>query len=194
MTTDQSQPEAWTWLARIRRAQGRHGEVLAELLTDFPEKFSERRRVWLLTAPGTADESVREAELKAHRLNHAKGAGIVLHLAGIDSIPAADALRDAIVAIPRSERATLDKDGVYIGDLIGCTLIDLTPAEPLSVGLIEGVDRDAGPVALLVLTGPAGEEILVPFAKAYLRRIDLEAQRVEMALPAGLIELGGATS
>jgi len=32
-------------------------------------------------------------------------------------------------------------------------------------------------------------EVLVPFAKSYLREIDLEAKRVEMALPEGLINL-----
>jgi 16S rRNA processing protein RimM len=43
-------------------------------------------------------------------------------------------------------------------------------------------------VALLVVRGAAGE-VLVPFAKSYLRSIDLEAKRVEMALPVGLVEL-----
>jgi hypothetical protein len=37
-----------SWLARIRRPQGRKGEVFADILTDFPEKFAERRRLWLL--------------------------------------------------------------------------------------------------------------------------------------------------
>jgi 16S rRNA processing protein RimM len=50
------------------------------------------------------------------------------------------------------------------------------------------VDRTAGPVALLVVHG-AGGEILVPFAKSYLRKIDLKAKRVEMALPEGLVDL-----
>jgi 16S rRNA processing protein RimM len=35
----------------------------------------------------------------------------------------------------------------------------------------------------------AAEEILVPFAKAYLRRIDVDGRRVEMALPEGLIDV-----
>jgi 16S rRNA processing protein RimM len=43
-------------------------------------------------------------------------------------------------------------------------------------------------VALLVVRG-AHDEILVPFAKAYVRKIDLEAKRVEMALPEGLTNL-----
>jgi 16S rRNA processing protein RimM len=40
-----------------------------------------------------------------------------------------------------------------------------------------------------VIAGVGGAEILVPFAKAYLRRIDLEGKRVEMALPEGLVEV-----
>jgi 16S rRNA processing protein RimM len=54
------------------------------------------------------------------------------------------------------------------------------------VGVIEGVDRDAGPVALLVVMA-GKDEVLVPFAKAYLKGIDLEGKRVEMALPEGLV-------
>ena len=71
----------------------------------------------------------------------------------------------------------------------------MAPAAPVLVGEIENVDRTAGPVALLVVQGAAGE-VLVPFAKSYLRSIDLAARRVEMALPGGLIDLNlpGKTS
>ena len=58
-----------------------------------------------------------------------------------------------IVAIPREERAALDADEVYIGDLIGCVLVDVAAAEPVTVGEIEDVDRSAGPVAILVVRG-----------------------------------------
>ncbi|HMD77850.1 MAG TPA: ribosome maturation factor RimM [Terracidiphilus sp.] len=181
------QPEKaaqWVWLARIRRPQGRKGEVFAEILTDFPEKFSERRYLWLLQEIAPA-ASPREVELLAHWPH--KG-GIVLHFYGVDSISAAEALKGLIVAIPRTERAPLTDDEVYIGDLIGCTLVDVAGAAPVTVGEIENVDRTAGPVALLVVNGAAGE-VLVPFAKSYLRKIDLAARRVEMALPEGLTDL-----
>jgi len=36
------------------------------------------------------------------------------------------------------------------------------------------------------------DEILVPFAKSYLRRIDLDGKRVEMALPEGLVGLNAS--
>ncbi len=179
--------ESWVWLAHLKRPQGRKGEVFADILTDFPEKFAERKRLWLLPEKAAAGRSTspREIELANHWLH--KG-GIVLHFAGIDSISAAETLAGLIVAIPRTERAALDEDEVYIGDLIGCTLLDVGPATPLAIGEIEGVDRTAGPVALLVVRGAAGE-ILIPFAKSFLRKIDLEARRVEMALPEGLTDL-----
>ena len=196
-------PEPWVWLARIRRPQGRKGEVFADLLTDFPEKFAERRRLWLLPHElvgradpvhlGTretksADPQAQPIELTDHWLH--KG-GIVLHFAGVDSISAAEVLGGLIVAIPGAERATLTADEAYIGDLIGCALVDVAGAEPVPVGEIADVDRTAGPVPLLIVRGPAGE-ILIPFAKSYLRRIDAGAKRVEMSLPEGLIDLNAS--
>jgi 16S rRNA processing protein RimM len=186
--------EPWVWLARIRRAQGRKGEVLAELLTDFPDKFSERKQVWLLTAAGTAGESARETTLVAHWLHKGaraagQGADVVLHFAGVDSIDDAEKLRELVVAIPWGERAALGEDEAYVGDLIGCELVDVAGGAGIHVGVIEDVDREAGPVALLVVKGAAGADLLVPFAKAYLRTIDLVGKRVEMALPEGLIDV-----
>ncbi len=189
-------PEGWVWLARIKRTQGRKGEVFAEILTDFPEKFAERRRLWLLCSdnPGAGgdashrgpSESPREVGLVHHWLH--KG-GVVLHFAGVDSISGAEKLAGLIVAIPLAERAQLDEGGVYIGDLIGCVLVDVSGPEPSVVGEIEDVDRSAGPVAMLVVRGKSSDQILIPFATDYLRRVDAEAKRVEMALPEGLVDL-----
>ncbi len=182
------EPE-WTWLARIRRPQGRKGEVFADILTDFPEKFAERRQLWLLRENAKAGSSAapREVALANHWLH--KG-GVVLQFGGIDSITDAETMAGLIVAIPRTERAALTGGEVYIGDLIGCALVDVAGAQPNLIGEIEDVDRTAGPVALLVVRAPGStDEVLVPFAKSYMRKIDLEARRVEMALPEGLIDL-----
>lgn len=204
MTAPESHTE-WVWLARIRRPQGRKGEVFADLLTDFPERFADRRRLWLLPAInagapgpsplGTRDTppdspQIRLVQLINHWLH--KG-GVVLHFEGVDSISAAETLKGLIVAIPRSERTELHGDDTYLSDLIGCTLIDVAGREPVELGLIEEVDRSAGPAPLLVVRSPRGE-ILVPFAKSYLCRIDLAARHVEMALPEGLADLNSSAS
>jgi 16S rRNA processing protein RimM len=144
-----------------------------------------------LPAADLAHAEPRPVELVHHWLH--KG-GVVLHFAGVDSISAAETLTGLVVAIPRSQRAALGEDEAYIGDLIGCTLVDLAGAgksggRPAEVGVIEGVDRESGPVALLVVRSASGGEVLIPFAKSYLRRIDLEARRVEMEMPEGLVDL-----
>ncbi len=205
-TSSLTAPAEWVWLARIRRPQGRKGEVFADILTDFPEKFTERKRLWLMRDDGSSGRVSGHDFSRAEKPTHVSGdsapaprqidlihhwlhkGGVVLHFAGIDSISAAETLAGLIVAIPRSERATLADDEVYIGDLIGCTLFDVSPDPPMAVGTIEDVDRTAGPTPLLIVQSPAGE-VLVPFAKTYLRKIDLENRRVEMALPEGLVDL-----
>jgi 16S rRNA processing protein RimM len=194
MTTPES-PQQWVWLARIRRPQGRKGEVFADLLTDFPEKFAERRRLWLISDPDSprakSNPVPREVELQAHWLH--KG-GIVVHFAQSNSISDAETLAGLIVAIPLAERAPLDADAIYIADLIGCALFDVAGPTPVEVGRIENVDRNAGPVALLiVLSAGSEEEILIPFAKSYIRRVDVAARRVDMALPEGLVDLNSST-
>jgi 16S rRNA processing protein RimM len=191
--------QSWVWLAKIRRPQGRKGEVFADILTDFPEKFAERRRLWLvanLDAANVKPAAVpRQVELAAHWLH--KG-GIVLHFAQSNSISDAETLAGLMVAIPSSERAQLAEDEVYVGDLVGCTLVDVAGVDlagdgAVSVGQIEDVDRTAGPVALLVVHGAGSDaEILIPFAKSFLRSIDLAGKRVEMALPEGLVDLNAS--
>jgi 16S rRNA processing protein RimM len=183
----------WAWLARIRRPQGRKGEVFAEILTDFPEKFAERHQLWLLKQSAAANargsrESTAPVTLTHHWLH--KG-GVVLQFAGIDSISAAEELAGMIVAIPRAERVALAEDEAYVGDLIGCTVFDVASGSPVEIGAIEDVDRTAGPVPLLVVSG-IRDEILIPFAKSYLRKIDVHGRRVEMDLPVGLVNLDEA--
>lgn len=170
----------WTILGRLIRPQGRRGEILADLLTEFPERFAERRRVYLVSSE-TSSQPVREASLESHWLHKGR---VVLKFAGVDSINDAEPLRGLLVAIPSSERAPLTNGSVYIGDLIGCEIFDLNTST--TVGIIEGVDREA---ALLETKTPQGDEILIPFARAYLVTMDLAAKRIEMRLPEGLLDI-----
>jgi len=185
---------AWVTLARLLRPQGRKGELLAELTTNFPEKFASRQQVFLC-APGlvtTATPLPREAMLEAHWFPVGKNAGrIVLKFAGCDSISEAEAIAGSDVLIPLEERTALEQDEVYISDLTGCELWD---GDHL-VGTIEDAqaagegESAAEGVPLLVVKSLDGEELLVPFAKAWLQRVDTAARKVEMKLPEGLLDL-----
>jgi 16S rRNA processing protein RimM len=198
---------AWVVLAHLLRPQGRKGEVLAELFTDFPERFEDQRRVFL-AAPGFAGDAAqaRSAEVVAFWLPVGKNQGrVVLQFAGINTISDAESIAGQDVLVPREERVPLDDESVYISELIGCTVYD----GPLRVGVVEDVQfamtadggrrlEDAAP--LLAVKSLEGDEILIPFAKAFLVAVDTEAKRIEMTLPEGLVEVnrlasgGGADS
>jgi 16S rRNA processing protein RimM len=191
----QSTP-AWIVLAHLLRPQGRKGEVLAELLTDFPERFDGHKRVFL-AAPGFAGEEAeaREALVVAFWLPVGKNEGrVVLQFAGIDTISDAESIAGQDVLVPRGERVPLDDESIYVSELIGCAVYDGS----VPVGVIEDVQfamsadgarrlDDAAP--LLAVRSSEGDEILIPYAKAFLVAVDTEAKRIDMALPQGLIEV-----
>ncbi len=178
----------WVTLAHVVRPQGRRGEVIAELLTDFPEKFSERRHVFL-TRDAASETAPREMELTGYRLAHNR---VVLHFAGIDSIDAAEALRGYDVVIPESERAPLDEDAAYISDLIGCEVWDAASGE--RIGAVQSVDREASHVDLLVVERDGGQRAEIPFVKAFLAKLDVPGKRIEMRLPEGLLEINAGSA
>src|SRR5215467_11858712 len=101
-------------VAKVTKTQGRKGEVAAALLTDFPERFAERKRLFALDER----DRRREVQLEDHWFH--KG-GVVLKFAGVDSISQAEELIGCEIQIPASERAELEDDSVYISDLVGCT-------------------------------------------------------------------------
>jgi len=186
-------PQAeWTILARLVRPHGRRGEIVAELLTDFPERFAERRRLFLIP-PQDLHSRPREIDLQNHWLFKGR---IVFKFAGIESINDAEAIRGYEVAIPKTERAALEEGAVYISDLIGCHLINLNQ-QGIDVGEIIDVDTDSSNTMLLVVrrpgrraNQPASEmDVFVPFVKAYLEQVDTKNKRVEMRLPEGLLDI-----
>ncbi len=178
-------------IARVAKTQGRHGEVAATLLTDFPELFETRRKLFALGESGKGDQggaaqpNRRKLELDEHWFH--KGM-VVLKFAGVDSISDAETLVGSEIQIPRSERAALGNDEFYVSDLIGCTVSDSSR----EIGRINDVQFGSGEAPLLVIEGE--KEYLVPFAAAYIEKIALEQKRLEMKLPAGMLELDAPLS
>ncbi len=177
-------PETWVLLAHIVRPQGRHGEVLADIFTDFPGHFSQRKRLFL-RPPATGQTSpMQEVKVVSHWLHKGR---VVLKFAQVDSMTEAENLRGFDVVIPREERMPLSGDAVYVSDLLGVRVIDVSRGGFVDAGEITDVEPEGAGPAMLVVRSQAGDEILIPFVRAYLRKMDLEGKRLEMDLPEGLL-------
>jgi 16S rRNA processing protein RimM len=178
----------WALLAILIRPHGRRGEMLANILTDFPERFHERTRLFLVP-PGGVAPAARPVDVETFRLMRNR---LVLKMRGVDSILEAEALRGYTLAIPREDRVPLRDGSVYISDLVGCTVIDLN-RQGAEAGKIVDVDRRSSSTDLLIVRPdrgrPAEGEVMIPFVREYLVRVDLAGRRVEMRLPPGLLDI-----
>jgi 16S rRNA processing protein RimM len=199
----------WTLLARILRPQGRKGEVLADLFTDFPDRFASQPNVWLapsgfseaqetdLATEYLAPEAV---QISAHWLPLGRNTGkIVLLFSGVTSISAAKQLAGKEVVIPTEARMALEPGTAYISDLLGCKVYD----RGRLIGAVEDVQFATTPdgtrrleeaAPLLVVQSSEAGEVLIPFAKQYLVEVDTAAKRIRMDLPEGLAEVNTSGS
>jgi 16S rRNA processing protein RimM len=164
-------------LARVRKTQGRRGEVAVELHSDVPDRFRPGLRLFALAQDNSRRE-LRIEELWPHK------DFLVLKFVGIDSISDAEALIGCELQVPRGERAQLEAGWNYVSDLIGCVVFD-TGRE---IGKIEDVQFGTGEAPLLIVVG-GNKRYEVPYAEAYLQSVDLEHKQIRMQLPEGMLEL-----
>ncbi len=172
----------WISLAVVIKTQGRRGEVAVELHTDVPDRFRQSMRLWALAKDGQRREVTVE-DLWPHK------SFLVLKFQGIETISDAEPLVGAELQLPRSERAELKPGWTYLSDLIGCTVFD----GQREVGEIEDVQFGAGEAPLLVVRSKeqtsAKLPYEIPFAEAFLEKLDLVGKQVRMKLPEGLLEV-----
>jgi 16S rRNA processing protein RimM len=170
-------------VARIVKTQGRRGEVAAEILTDFPQRFEQLRSV-LLEGPEGSTESVELENAWLHKRQ------VVLKFAGVDSISGAERLRGKHVLIPESQRVRLPAGTFYVWELAGCRVLRKTEAGGEVVGKVTEVEPTGG-VALLHVEQSEGakRELLIPLAAEICRRIDTEAREIWIEPPEDLLDL-----
>ena len=183
-------PEEWYTLAAIVRPQGRRGEVLADLLTDFPEQFTGPAELCLARPDGARSPVTVEDHWKPTGRNAGR---IVLKLLGVDSISDAERLTGCKVQMRQKERAGLEEHSYYVTDLVGCTLLEGGTEIGLVVDLHFPLNSDGrrlqDAASLFVVQRPNGDEVMVPFANDFVEQIDTAAKIIRMKLPPGLVEL-----
>ena len=181
----------WITLAVVIKTQGRRGEVAVDLHTDIPDRVRPDMQLWALTKVGERRE-VSVEECWPHK------SFLVLKFRGIDTINDAEPFIGAELQLPRSERAALEPGWTYLSDLVGCMVFD----GERQIGEIKDVQFGAGEAPLLIVRSVATSVVTgneqkgsaklpyeIPFAEAFLEKIDLERKQVRMKLPEGLLEV-----
>ena len=164
-------------IARAVRTHGLKGEIVCELLTDFPERFEDVDEL-ILVAPSGAQ---KPGKLEDFRFQKDR---VVLKLAGYDDVDHAKSLVGYSFAVPDSERVPLEEDEFYDWELEGCTV----KVDDRSIGQVRSVMKTGG-TEILVIADDSGKEQLVPLAAPIVVKIDPAAKVILIDPPEGLLEL-----
>lgn len=164
-------------IAKVIKPQGNKGEVAAELLTDFPERFHRLKEVYLQK---NGHNPFRLA-LEASRLHKQR---IVLKFSGIDDIGAAEELRGHEVRIAKKNLLVPPRGSYYQFDLIDCVVRDTSGR---SLGQVTDVLEVGGNFLLNLRRGE--KELLVPFAEDIVLTVDVSKKELICNMPEGLEEL-----
>ncbi len=171
-------PEDLIVVAHIVKTRGLRGEVVAELRTDFPERFE---KLDALVGISSSDEK-RSLQIEEKWFH---GNRLVLKFAGFDSIEAAKELVNFDLAVPAEDRIALPADSFYEWELAGCRVETI---EGRPVGKVTEIMRTGG-VELLKVVDDAGRDRLVPMAADIVVEIDKENKLIRIDPPEGLLEL-----
>ena len=163
-------------IAKILRPRGLRGEMVAEVLTDFPERFDDLEKVTAVLSSGERrDLSLEKAWFQKER--------IVLKFARVDSIEEAELLRNAEICIDEAQAVELEDGEFFDWQLEGCEVVTLTGE---AVGRVRELLRTGGTEVLII--GGDGREVLVPFAESICVDVDIEKKRIVIDPPEGLLE------
>lgn len=163
---------AWDWtIGRVVAPFGIRGEMKTEILTDFPERFEELQEVALVSGSG----ETRVLNVQGARLHKGR---VLLKLRGIETLEDVEAWRGAEVRVPRSAAVPLAPGDYYVSDLVG---MEIVTRDGRRVGPVEDILQS--PAHDLLRTG----EVLIPMVRAIVLEIDIEARRIVVDPPLGLL-------
>ena len=163
-------------IARIVKPRGLRGEVVAEILTDFPERFDGLEMVTAVMP----DESSRELKIEEHWFQSGR---MVLKFVGYDTIELGETLRNAEICVEESETVELESDEYFDWELAGCRVETL---DGTKVGTVREIMRNGG-TEILVIDG-SEKEYLIPFAETICPEVDVESKLIRIDPPEGLLD------
>ncbi len=173
-------------VGHLARPHGIKGEFLVSLLTDHPERTFAPGVVLLLGEPD-ADEP--DPDLPPLRVVDARPVqrGLLVRFAGVDDRSQAEVLGGRYLFQPIEDVAPLEEGEVFYHQLLDLQVVAVDGTE---VGRVAEL-FDAGPTSLLEVHGPRGV-LMIPFRPEIVVEVDVEAGRLVVDPPEGLLDLADA--
>jgi len=162
-------------IARIVKRRGVRGEVAAELLTDFPERFSSLDEVRIFNGEKEYWEEIEKHWFHKNR--------VILKFRGRDRPEEVEELIGGDVQVSEDQRVSLPQDNYFHSDLIGCKVLE----DEEVLGRVTGILETGAAGCNLVVTRAEGREFMVPLVREFVLEVDVGQKVIQVNLPTGLV-------
>lgn len=166
-------------VGRLVKAHGLKGAIKLELYTDIPEKRFVPGAVFSLQVPTSSAWHGKKLELTELKWFNAQP---VAFFKDVADRTAAESLIKAILWIDEDAAAEVEDDAWFDHQLVGLTVI----RDGAPVGKVTQIDHFPAQDLLTVATDNG--DVLVPFVKAIVASVDVEAGILTVTPPLGLFE------
>jgi 16S rRNA processing protein RimM len=164
-------------VGRIARAHGLRGWVVVTPETDFLEdRFHAGAELFVERAGNIEPLTIAHVRFQQQRP--------IVGFAGIETIDAAEPLAGLELRVPADRLAALPAGTFYRHDLVGCRVETRTGGP---IGMVREVEGTLAGSRLVVAA--AGGDVLIPLAFEICTTIDVEAKRIVIEPPEGLLDL-----
>ena len=158
----------------LRRPHGVRGELVMEVITDFPERLKANTKVFV----GDSHQPMTLASARAHN------EGLIVKFKNVDTPEDAARYRNQLVCVHASDRPKLPKGQYYYYELIGFAVVD---EQDESLGTLTEI-MQTGANDVYVVTRPDGGEVLLPNISSVILDIETDRRLIRVHLLDGLIE------
>lgn len=162
-------------IGKIVSAVGIAGEVKVYNYSDYKERFSELKYIYL------ADQEEKTAILSVRYMKNM----VILKLEGISDRNHAEAVKNTSVYIDSGQLRELPEGTYYIKDMIG---MQVKTRQGELIGLLSDVVKGAAQDLYEVRLNN-DKKILIPAVEEFIKNIDLDEKTIEVELVEGLLDL-----
>ena len=178
-------------VAEILKPFGVRGEVKVRLICDDFEDFCDclsagevyiTRDLSRGRAPRLSS-TVRRLDIESV---HQHGSYVLVAFDQIETPEEADALRGLLISVPVDALPPTDEGSFYFYELEGMDIFD---EKGEKIGTVsEVLENPAHEMIVVAPLVPGEKPFLIPFAEVFVRKVDTQANRIDVSLPEGFIE------
>lgn len=164
-------------LGYVVKTHGLRGELQIFLDVDSPQEYQNLESVFVRQGQQLVPFFIESISFNGNKA--------IVAFDELQDYESAAALKGSELYLPLAALPELEDDQFYLHELAGFTLFD---SEDNSLGIIENI-LETGPQLLLTVKHSEGKELLIPYDKSLLIRLDKKEKKIVLQIPEGLLDL-----